>query len=186
MNINNLQILLQEAIKNTNKTVDYLLLAKAVQALNIGQVRTVETFSNLPSAAENTGLLVFVEADERLYSSTGTIWSSLEIYVEGYVWAWGASGRLGDNTQTNRSSPVLVAGGFTNWCQASAGDSHSLGVRGNGTLWAWGGSGCGRLGDGTITDRLSPVLVAGGFTDWCQVSASGLHSLGIRQLCKGF
>jgi hypothetical protein len=107
---------------------------------------------------------------------------SLAVRTNGTVWAWGCNGqgRLGDNTTANRSSPVSVVGGFTDWCQASAGSDHSLGLRTNGTLWAWGCNGQGRLGDNTTTDRSSPVSVVGGFTDWCQVSAGNRHSLGLR------
>jgi alpha-tubulin suppressor-like RCC1 family protein len=75
-----------------------------------------------------------------------------------------------------------VIGGFTDWCQLSAGGQHSLGVRTNGTAWAWGNNTSGQLGDGTIVSKSSPVLVLGGFTDWCQVSAGTLHALAIRIL----
>jgi alpha-tubulin suppressor-like RCC1 family protein len=110
---------------------------------------------------------------------------SLGVRTNGTLWTWGCNnyGQLGDNTTTNRSSPVLVAGGFTDWCQVSGGWCHSLGVRCNGTAWAWGGNCRGRLGDNTTINRSSPVLVAGGFTDWCQVSGGSDHSLGVR--CNG-
>jgi len=108
---------------------------------------------------------------------------SLGVRQNGTAWAWGCNGqgRLGDDTPSTRSSPVSVVGGFTDWCQVSAGGSHSLGVRQNGTAWAWGCNSQGRLGDNTATNRSSPVSVVGGFTDWCQASAGGSHSLGVRQ-----
>jgi len=107
---------------------------------------------------------------------------SLGLRSNGTAWAWGFNpeGRLGDGTTTNRSSPVSVVGGFTDWCQVSAGGSISLGLRTNGTIWAWGGNIFGAVGDGTTTNRCSPVSVVGGFTDWCQVSAGGFHGLGLR------
>jgi alpha-tubulin suppressor-like RCC1 family protein len=107
---------------------------------------------------------------------------SIGLRSNGSLWAWGfnGNGQLGDNTITNRSSPVLVVGGFTDWTQASAGGSHSLGIRANGTLWAWGANANGRLGDSTVTARSSPVSVVGGFTDWTQASAGDSHSLGVR------
>jgi len=113
---------------------------------------------------------------------------SLAVRSNGTAWAWGLNniGQLGDNTTTSRRSPVSVVSGFTDWCQVSAGNVHSLGVRTNGTAWAWGYNGNGRLGDDTVTSRTSPVSVAGGFTEWCQVSAGNAHSLAVRQQCKGF
>jgi hypothetical protein len=107
---------------------------------------------------------------------------SLGIRANGTAWGWGVngSGRLGDDTTTAKSSPVSVIGGFTDWVQLSAGDGHNLGVRANGTAWAWGIATNGVLGDGTTNGKSSPVSVIGGFTDWVQVSAGVSHSLGLR------
>jgi alpha-tubulin suppressor-like RCC1 family protein len=107
---------------------------------------------------------------------------SLGVRQNGSAWAWGLNnvGQLGDDTTTAQSSPVSVVGGFTNWCQVSAGCTHSLGVRQNGSAWAWGSGSNGQLGDGTTTAKSSPVSVVGGFTDWCQVSAGGNHSVAVR------
>ena len=107
---------------------------------------------------------------------------SLGLRANGIAYAWGlnTSGQLGDNSITARSSPVSVIGGFSDWTQISAGREHSVGLRANGTAWAWGLNTFGRLGDGTLTSRLSPVSVVGGFSDWAQLSAGAYHSLGIR------
>jgi alpha-tubulin suppressor-like RCC1 family protein len=182
MNITNLQILLQKAIDDSTQTVDWLLLSKAVQALQMGQIRSVVTYADLPDATTNEGLLVWVTADERLYWSTGTAWFNLIDENQGQTWAWGfnGDGQLGDQTATDRSSPVIISGGFADWCEISAGSSHSLAVRTNGTAWAWGYNSNGRLGDGSVTSRTSPVSVVGGFGDWCQISAGGFHSLAVR------
>jgi alpha-tubulin suppressor-like RCC1 family protein len=108
---------------------------------------------------------------------------SLAVRQSGTAWAWGenSAGQLGDNTTANKSSPVSVVGGFCDWCQVSAGKTHSLAVRQNGTAWAWGLNGCGTLGDNTTVAKSSPVSVVGGFTDWCQVSANYCYSLAVRQ-----
>ena len=108
------------------------------------------------------------------------------IRANGQAWAWGynISGHLGDSTTSNRSSPVSVVGGFTNWVQISAGDKHTAAIRANGQAWAWGSNSNGRLGDGTTSDRSSPVSVVGGFTDWVQISAgfalNAAHTAAIR------
>jgi alpha-tubulin suppressor-like RCC1 family protein len=108
------------------------------------------------------------------------------IRCNGTMWTIGINNQgvgvlgVGDDIVFNKSSPVSVVGGFADWCQASAGGYHSLGLRTNGTLWAWGCNYHGRLGDCTLIDRSSPVSVVGGFTDWCQVSAGHKHSLGLR------
>jgi alpha-tubulin suppressor-like RCC1 family protein len=113
--------------------------------------------------------------------SAGSI-HSLGVRANGTAWGWGnnASGRLGDTTTTAQSSPVSVVGGFADWIQLSAGGSHSLGLRANGTAWAWGFNGSGMLGDNTTVSKTSPVSVVGGFTDWVQLDAGQVHSVGLR------
>jgi alpha-tubulin suppressor-like RCC1 family protein len=86
---------------------------------------------------------------------------------------------MGDNTTVNKSSPVSVVGGFTDWISVSAKDTHSLGVRANGTAWAWG-RGMGVSVTALRSTKSSPVSVVGDFTDWIQVSAGDGHSLGLR------
>jgi alpha-tubulin suppressor-like RCC1 family protein len=114
-------------------------------------------------------------------TSSGNL-HSIGLRANGSLWAWGSggNGRLGNNTTVNRSSPVSVVGGFTDWVRVSAKNAHNLGVRANGTLWSWGFNGTGQLGDNTVLDKSSPVSVVGGFTDWSQASAGAYHSLGIR------
>ena len=109
--------------------------------------------------------------------------TALAIRTNGTAWAWGRAsyGLLGDNTTVAKSSPVQVVGGFTDWCQVSGGNNFSLGVRTNGTAWAWGSNSVGQLGDNTGTSRSSPVSVVGGITDWCQVAGGNAHSLAVRQ-----
>ena len=44
----------------------------------------------------------------------------------------------------------------------AAGAAHSLFVKSDGLLWAMSGNSYGQLGDGSTTNRTSPVPVAGG------------------------
>lgn len=99
--------------------------------------------------------------------------------ASGFAWAWGRNNALqivlGDNTLISRSSPVSVVGGirfkkivsFTGFAGGGAYNNTTLGLDLLGRAWAWGENGVGNLGDGTITDRSSPVSVLGNyiFTD---------------------
>ena len=76
------------------------------------------------------------------------------------------------------TQPVQV-GSASNWSAVSAGASHTLGLRVDGTLWAWGANSNGELGDGTTTARLTPVQV-GTLTSWTAISANGAHSAGLH------
>ena len=96
-----------------------------------------------------------------------------------YGWGRNLNGVLGDGTNTKKSSPVTVIGGITNWSQVSAGYLHSLGVTDTGVVYGWGLNSYGRVGDGTVVARSSPVTVVGGITSWSQVSTGRENGLGI-------
>lgn len=61
----------------------------------------------------------------------------------------------------------------------AAGISHSVAVKSDGTLWAWGFNGNGQLGDGTTDEKSTPTQI-GTATDWKMVSAGGNHVLAIK------
>ena len=58
------------------------------------------------------------------------------------------------------------------------GHYHSLAIKADGSLWAWGRNKYAQLGDGTELDRYQPVRV-GTDNDWVTVAAGGFHSLAI-------
>ena len=61
----------------------------------------------------------------------------------------------------------------------SGGVGHSLALRADGTVWAWGWNGYGQLGDGTTSDRLRPVPVPG-LTGVVAVAGGAFHSLALK------
>ena len=88
------------------------------------------------------------------------------IKTDGTAYGWGYNNQnytIGDGTNINRSSPSLVAGGFTDWSVIT---NHSLawtyGIRSNGTLWCWGHVPLGV--SSAVTYRSSPIQV-GSATD---------------------
>lgn len=95
--------------------------------------------------------------------------------TNGTVWCWGEGqdGRLGNGSTQDRSSPVSVLGGITNFIQVSAGFNFTSALRADGTIWCWGRNSKGQLGDGSTTARSSPVPIVGGITDWTQISSGG-------------
>jgi alpha-tubulin suppressor-like RCC1 family protein len=106
---------------------------------------------------------------------------SLAVRQDGTLWAWGRTdnnGSLGDGTTTASASPIQI-GTDTNWSKVYAGELHSMAIKTNGTLWAWGTNAWGYLGDGTQTGRNSPVQIGTG-TDWASIALGDRHSLGIK------
>lgn len=118
----------------------------------------------------------------KLATSSGAPNHVLALKNDGVLWAWGQNinGALGDGTTVNKSSPVSVRGGFTDWRSACAGRLTSAAIRQNGTLWTWGYNGFGQLGDGTTVNKSSPVSVAGGGTTWLRASIGELHAAAIK------
>ena len=75
------------------------------------------------------------------------------------LWGWGRNdeGQLGDGTTTRRLAPVRV-GTSINFANVKRPAVATTGRRADdGSVWAWGSNNYGQVGDGTITDRLTPV-----------------------------
>lgn len=99
----------------------------------------------------------------------------------GGIKAWGANGagQLGNGVNTNSLSPVDVIGltsGVTDIC---AGISHSMALTSTGAVKTWGYNGAGQLGDGTLTDRYSPLTVPGLGSGMQAISAGESVSLAL-------
>jgi alpha-tubulin suppressor-like RCC1 family protein len=85
----------------------------------------------------------------------------------GHVWTSGYNtyGQLGNNTTTNRSSPVEVCavsgcGSFlSNITAIAAGDLHTLGLDSSGHVWDWGYNLNGELGNNSTVQKNIPVQV---------------------------
>jgi alpha-tubulin suppressor-like RCC1 family protein len=115
-----------------------------------------------------------------LISVYPSIGSQIGIPPELWVWGFGASGRLGNNDTTNRSTPVTTFAGGTNWKQVSCGYSWTTAIKTDGTLWTWGFGGSGRLGTNDLTQRSTPVTTFAGGTDWKYVDAGNRFTAAIK------
>jgi alpha-tubulin suppressor-like RCC1 family protein len=123
--------------------------------------------------------------------SSGVKWKDISVgsqhmialKLDGTLWSWGlnTNGQLGKGTTTNNNAngtPVQI-GSDSNWISVSAGDNHSLAIKSNGTIWAWGAGSSGRLGVGDTTGRTSPTQI-GSDSNWISVSGGSLHTLAIK------
>lgn len=61
----------------------------------------------------------------------------------------------------------------------AAGNSHTVALKSNGTVWAWGDNYYGQLGDGTTTDRPTAVQ-ANGLTGIVSVAAGYFHTVALK------
>ncbi|MGD0210399.1 MAG: hypothetical protein ABSC14_05405, partial [Desulfomonilia bacterium] len=103
---------------------------------------------------------------------------SLALKKDGTLIAWGKNnhGQLGDGTNTDRYTPVQVGLGISFvWDSMAAGYDHSIALRKDGTMWAWGYNTYGQLGDGTMVNKDTPVQV-GSDNTWSALAAGYYHT----------
>jgi alpha-tubulin suppressor-like RCC1 family protein len=67
----------------------------------------------------------------------------------------------------------------TDWAAVSAGNNHTVALKTDGSLWAWGSNRDGKLGDGTSMRRSYPVRV-GVDSDWAAISTSYWHTVALK------
>ena len=113
----------------------------------------------------NSSTPVAVTALTALMTAVGTAGSfACAITNTGALKCWGdnSSGQLGDGTTTNRPAPVDVVVGLSTGAKVvGTGGLHSCAVTGLWGLKCWGDNRAGEVGDGTTTDRATPVDVVG-------------------------
>jgi len=134
------------------------------------------------TASSSTPVAVDLPADTRVTAVSAGGLHSLALTSDGRVLAWGdnASGQLGDSMTTEHLAPVAVhlpAG--IQVTAVSAGGFHALALTSDGRVLAWGDNASGQLGDGTSTNRTTPVPVVRLLTDTrvTAIAAGLFHSV---------
>jgi alpha-tubulin suppressor-like RCC1 family protein len=116
------------------------------------------TLDNAPSPVQVVGLANVIQV-----SAGG--WSTCAVLGDSTAWCWGYGerGGLGDGASQNSATPVEVSG-IDDAAQIAVGGWHACAIRSGGRVSCWGDNswaGGGELGDGTQTDRSTPVDAAG-------------------------
>src|ERR1700687_5115965 len=101
----------------------------------------------------------------------------------GQVWTWGlnSDGELGNGTITPYSglSTPVQASNLSSVVSVRGGEQHSLALKSDGTVWAWGNDGWGQLGNGKYASSSSPIQVPG-LTAVTGIAAGFLHNLALK------
>lgn len=114
---------------------------------------------------------------------TGVTWSSSNpsfdtLFTSGLVTGKAAGvDTITATVGTVKGSTQLTVNGP--YIGVSAGGTHTVALKADGTLFAWGSNRWGQLGDGTTTDKLVPTLSGTALT-WSSVSAGEFHTAAIR------
>jgi uncharacterized repeat protein (TIGR01451 family) len=101
---------------------------------------------------------------------------------DGTVWTWGANsaGQLGDGSITERRTTPVQVNGLAGAAAVAAGSWHSLALKSDGTIWAWGGNESGQVGDGATTYRSTRIQV-GGVSGVKAVAGGAEHSAALER-----
>ena len=94
-------------------------------------------------------------------------------------WGYNAYGQIGDNSQTNRLTPVAVSGLSSGVTAISASYFHTCALLSTGAVKCWGFNSTGQIGDNSQTQRLTPVDVSGLSSGVTAISAGIHHTLSL-------
>ena len=108
-------------------------------------------------------------------------WYSIALKTNNTLWAWGDNnfGQLGLGNSGDTINVPNPVGTTSDWSQVAAGENHTIALKTNGTIWAWGYNGQGRLGLGDNTDRNTPGQI-GTDSDWSGITAGRRHSIALK------
>ena len=89
-------------------------------------------------------------------------------------WGDGTNGALGSGGSGSSNTPVSVSGLSSGVVEIASGSSHSCAILNSGAVKCWGENGSGNLGDGTTTNRSTPISVTGLNSDASSI-ATGIN-----------
>jgi alpha-tubulin suppressor-like RCC1 family protein len=110
------------------------------------------------------------------------------VRTDGTVWAWGSNqfGQLGTTAPDSCVAPdvpcaklPLLVPGITGVMDVAVGGGHTLALKADGSVWAWGDNRAGQLGDGTVVSRTTPAPVPG-VAGAVQIAAGGFSAYGLN------
>jgi len=114
------------------------------------------------------------------YYVVGSNQTTCVLLGDGSIACWGlnSNGQLGDGTMVDRFTPAAVllpSGGKATYITANADGSSFYALMSDSSVCSWGRNDRGQLGDGTTTDRSTPVRVVGVTTPY-GVAAGNAHA----------
>jgi hypothetical protein len=156
-------------------------MAEPIDVTITGQLEEIEQGSTMTvtaSVPEGTGNVVYVWYINGESVETGESYAVSGFPIGVYrldVTAFTVDGKRAGSTNCMFNVLAETIGGDI--VSVAAGDRHSLAIKNDGTLWAWGWNVYGQLGDGTTTARHSLVQV---MEDVVSVAAGYRHSFAIK------
>ena len=146
---------------------------------NIAVKVSAEAVGPYPALQDTT--LFTVEHYRWMRVASGA-YHTLAINSRGELYAWGfnKNGQLGIGTTTDNELTPQRVGNDSDWEAISGGEYHSLALKRDGTLYAWGKNNKGQLGISSNDNKNTPRQV-GNAGDWKAIAAGGEHSLALKR-----
>ena len=152
--------------------------------------RTLTLLSTAPGAAEitvtvsdgidsaSTSFVTNVRVRETVQAIAAGLGHTCAVTTGGggKCWGYNGSGRLGDGTTNTRLTAVDVSGLISGVSAFAAGHSHTCALTTGGGVKCWGLNVVGGLGDGSTTNRLTPVDVSGLTSGVSAITAGQAHT----------
>ncbi len=109
--------------------------------------------------------------------NTAAINSLGELWICGYDidGQCAQAGGFGGGPQTSLVQESTLA---TDWADIICGGYHMIGIKTDGSIYAWGFNGYGQIGDGTTNNSDVPILIDS--DSWTKITAGIHHTLGIK------
>jgi alpha-tubulin suppressor-like RCC1 family protein len=106
----------------------------------------------------------------------------LAVKNDGTVWTWGYNGQsqLGYTTPGTTSPTPASIPGFSGVSSAAGGDSVSLALKSDGTVWSWGTGNFGELGLGSSTTLAAAPTAIPSLSGVVAISAASSRALAVR------
>lgn len=161
-----------------------------------GKVQYDTYYANFPN--DYTTLPIQVKEISELTSKASSIsiasgnFHDLSLTAKGNLYAWGHNfyTQLGTGSGNNSERyPSVVLNDptkalFSNVTAMSGGNSHSLALKSNGRVWAWGDRQFGQIGDNTSVVGNEPFpaqvkTISGSLTNIAAVASGGYHNLAL-------
>jgi alpha-tubulin suppressor-like RCC1 family protein len=106
---------------------------------------------------------------------------TVALKTDGTLWTWGKNtySQLGSGTPGGSRKVPAQVGADKDWQAVAAGGNHTMAIKKDGSLWAWGWNDKFQLGDGTRADHYSPKQVDAD-KNWQAVAAGARYTVALK------
>ena len=150
-----------------------------IESFGVGSSISISggTFNFTPTSDFANDSVIFLDIPAGAFTSPdgstssvaiGYTFNTTDVILQAFTWGQNDNGELGQNNNGDsyrKSSPVQIPGSWVDVCRGMHEGHLLIGVKNDGTLWAWGNNTNGGLGQNNVTQYSSPIQI-GSDTTW--------------------